>query len=180
VLDEPTNDLDIETLELLEALLQDYSGTLFLVSHDRTFLDNLVTQTIVFEGDGKLLEYAGGYEDWRRALQFRTDAARDDTGRAARGRKQATRPAARVPAAARLSYKEALELAALPDRISALEHEQSQLSQRLTDPALYRAGAVQVKALQARLAEIEAELAASVARWEELETRHGAAQAPAK
>ena len=180
VLDEPTNDLDIETLELLEALLQDYSGTLFLVSHDRTFLDNLVTQTIVFEGDGKLLEYAGGYEDWRRARQFRTEAARGDTNRAARGRKQATRPAARAPAAARLSYKEALELAALPDRISALEDEQSQLSQRLADPALYRGGAAQVKVLQARSAEIEAKLAASVARWEELETRHSAAPALAK
>jgi len=180
VLDEPTNDLDIETLELLEALLQDYSGTLFLVSHDRTFLDNLVTQTIVFEGDGKLLEYAGGYEDWRRAKQFRTEAARGDTGRAARARKPAARSAARVPAPARLSYKEARELAALPDHISALEREQAQVSQQLTDPALYRGGAAQVKALQARLAEIEAELAHSVARWEELETKHSAVLAPVK
>ena len=178
VLDEPTNDLDIETLELLEALLQDYSGTLFLVSHDRTFLDNLVTQTIVFEGDGMLLEYAGGYEDWRRAKQFRTEAARGETARAAGGRKPAMRSAARAPA--KLSYKEAQELAALPDRISALEHEQAQVSQQLTEPALYRGGAAQVKALQARLAEIEAELARGVARWEELETRHSAAQAPAR
>ena len=180
VLDEPTNDLDIETLELLEALLQDYSGTLFLVSHDRTFLDNLVTQTIVFEGDGKLLEYAGGYEDWRRAKQFRVEAARGNTARTARGGKAAVRLAARAPAPARLSHKEARELAALPDRIAALEHEQAQVSQRLTDPALYRGGAAQVKALQARLAEIEAELAHSIARWEELETRHSAAQAPVK
>jgi len=180
VLDEPTNDLDIETLELLEELLQDYSGTLFLVSHDRTFLDNLVTQTIVFEGNGKLLEYAGGYEDWRRAKQFRTEAARDDTGRAARGRKPTARSAARASAPAKLSYKEAHELEALPDRIAALEHEQAQVSQQLTEPALYRGGTAQVKGLQARLAEIEAELAHSVARWEELETRHSAAPAPAK
>jgi len=176
VLDEPTNDLDIETLELLEALLQDYSGTLFLVSHDRTFLDNLVTQTIVFEGDGKLLEYAGGYEDWRRAQQFRTEAARGDTGRAARARK----PAARAPAPARLTYKEARELEALPERISALEREQAQVSQQLTDPALYRGGGAQAKAMQARLAEIEAELVHSVARWEELETKHSAVLAPVK
>ncbi|MBI2226532.1 MAG: ATP-binding cassette domain-containing protein [Betaproteobacteria bacterium] len=180
VLDEPTNDLDIETLELLEALLQDYSGTLFLVSHDRTFLDNLVTQTIVFEGDGKLLEYAGGYEDWRRAQQFRTEAARGDTGRVAGGRKPAARSAARVAAPVKLSYKEARELEALPDRISALEHEQAQVSQQLADPALYRGGAAQVKALQARLAEIEAELAHRIARWEELETKHSAVPAPVK
>jgi len=180
VLDEPTNDLDIETLELLEALLQDYSGTLFLVSHDRTFLDNLVTQTIVFEGEGKLLEYAGGYEDWRRAKQFRTEAARGDTDRATRGRKSAARTAVRMPAPAKLSYKEVQELAALPDRISALEHEQAQVSQQLTDPALYRGGAAPVKVLQARLAEIEAELAHRVARWEELETKHSAVPAPAK
>ncbi len=180
VLDEPTNDLDIETLELLEALLQDYSGTLFLVSHDRTFLDNLVTQTIVFEGDGRLLEYAGGYEDWRRAKQFSAEAARGDSGGAARAPKPAARPAARAPAAAKLSYKEARELAALPDRIAALEHEQAQLSQRLTEPALYRGGTAQVKALQAQLAEIEAELAHRVARWEALETRHSDAQAPVK
>jgi ATP-binding cassette subfamily F protein uup len=178
VLDEPTNDLDIETLELLETLLQDYSGTLFLVSHDRTFLDNLVTQTIAFEGGGKLLEYAGGYEDWRRAQQFRAEAVRGVA--APRERKPAAQPVARAPARAKLSYKEARELAVLPDRIAAIEHEQAQISQRLADPALYRGGHEQVKALQARLAEIEAELAHGIARWEELETRHNAAQAPVK
>src|SRR6185295_13074322 len=122
VLDEPTNDLDIETLELLEALLQDYSGTLFLVSHDRTFLDNLVTQVIAFEGDGRLLEYAGGYEDWKRARQFQAQAARDEGARASRAANAAA-PAARAPARARLGFKEARELADLPDRIAALEHE---------------------------------------------------------
>lgn len=174
VLDEPTNDLDIETLELLETLLQDYSGTLFLVSHDRTFLDNLVTQTIAFEGGGKLLEYAGGYEDWRRAQQFHADAARDVAAR--RERKPAAQPAARTPARAKLSYKEARELAALPDRIAALEREQAQTSQRLADPAIYRGGHEQVKALQARVAEVEAELALGYARWEDLETRYNAGQ----
>jgi ATP-binding cassette subfamily F protein uup len=180
VLDEPTNDLDIETLELLEALLQDYSGTLFLVSHDRTFLDNLVTQVIAFEGDGKLLEYAGGYEDWRRAKQFAADAARSDGNRAAPGRRPAVRPAPRAPLRTRLSYKEARELAALPDRIVALEKEQGAISQRLNDAALYRDQPGQVKVLQSRLAAIEAELARNTMRWEELETRNGAAQAPVK
>ena len=134
----------------------------------------------MFEGDGKLLEYAGGYEDWRRAKQFRAEAARGDTGRAARGRKPAAQPAARVPAPARLSYKEARELEALPDRISALEREQAQVSQRLAEPEFYRGGAAQVKALQARSAEIAAELARSVTRWEDLETRHSDAQAPVR
>lgn len=178
VLDEPTNDLDIETLELLEALLQDYSGTLFLVSHDRTFLDNLVTQTIAFEGGGKLLEYAGGYEDWRRAQQFRAEAERGAAG--PRERKPAAQPMARAAVRAKLSYKETRELAVLPDRIAALEHEQAQISQALADPELYRGGHEPVKALQARLGKIETELAHAIARWEELETRHNAAQAPVK
>jgi ATP-binding cassette subfamily F protein uup len=181
VLDEPTNDLDIETLELLEALLQDYSGTLFLVSHDRTFLDNLVTQTIAFEGGGKLLEYAGGYEDWRRAKQFGAEAARrSDPGRAVHKRKAAEQPLVRTPSRAKLSFKEARELAALPDRIAALEQEQASISRRLNDPALYRGDPSEVKAVQARFAEIEAELAHSIARWEELETRRSATQVPVK
>ena len=177
VLDEPTNDLDIETLELLEELLQDYSGTLFLVSHDRTFLDNLVTQTIAFEGDGKLLEYAGGYEDWKRAKQFRDDAGRVKTGRTTRPAKS---PASSAPSAAvvprkKLNQKEARELEALPDRIAALEKEQAAVSQRLTDAGLYRDQPAQVKVLQARLAELETELARGTARWEELETRNSEA-----
>ncbi len=180
VLDEPTNDLDIETLELLEALLQDYSGTLFLVSHDRTFLDNLVTQTIAFEGGGKLLEYAGGYADWRRAKQFSCDAARNESSRAARKRKPAAKIEVRVAPRVKLSYKEARELAALPDRIAALELEQATVSQRLTDATLYRDEPGQVKVLQARLAAIEVGLAHATARWEELETRHSAAPAPVK
>ena len=184
VLDEPTNDLDIDTLELLEALLQDYAGTLFLVSHDRAFLDNLVTQVIAFEGSGKLLEYAGGYEDWRRAKNFNADAARADTGRAMHERKGTTQPVARTKESNKLSFKlsfkEARELAALPDRITTLEQEQASISQRLTDAALYRDQPEQVKVLQVRLAEIASELAASITRWEILETRNAAALAPVK
>ncbi len=180
VLDEPTNDLDIETLELLETLLQDYTGTLFLVSHDRTFLDNLVTQTIAFEGDGKLLEYAGGYDDWRRARQFREQAVQDAATQPARGRKAAQRSAAKSAAPARLSFKEARELAALPDRITALEQEQSAASRRLADPELYRGESGQARALQERLREIETELAQSLVRWEALEARNSAEPAPAK
>ena len=173
VLDEPTNDLDIETLELLEALLQDYSGTLFLVSHDRTFLDNLVTQTIAFEGDGRLLEYAGGYEDWRRAVEFRTQSARAQMQRAPRSAKLSARTAPAMRN--KLSYKETCELVALPERIAALEQELDAISQRLNDAALYRSQPKQVKVLQARSSAIEYELAQSLARWEELETRNSAA-----
>ena len=176
MLDEPTNDLDIETLELLEALLQDYAGTLFLVSHDRAFLDNLVTQVIAFEGGGRLLEYAGGYEDWKRARQLRADAARREPEPAARAQKRLAQSAARAATRVRLSYKEARELAGLPDHIAALERERASISQRLADPALYRNQPGQVKPLQARMAEIESELDASNRRWEELETRNSTAQ----
>ena len=179
VLDEPTNDLDIETLELLEALLQEYSGTLFLVSHDRMFLDNLVTQTIAFEGDGKLLEYAGGYEDWRRARQFRAQGERTETGRA-RERKAAAPVAAPEPARVRLSYREARELAGLPERIATLEREQVRISARLAEPALYRGDPAEAKGLQARLVVVEAEIARGLARWEELEARNDSAQLPVK
>ncbi|MBI4189205.1 MAG: ATP-binding cassette domain-containing protein [Betaproteobacteria bacterium] len=180
MLDEPTNDLDIETLELLETLLQDYSGTLFLVSHDRAFLDNLVTQVIAFEGDGKLLEYAGGYEDWRRAKAFLADAARSDAVRPARERKPAARAAVQTPMRVKLSHKETRELAALPECIAALEHEQTAISQRLAGAALYRDEPGQVKVLQARLSALGNELAQSLARWEELEARNSASQAPVK
>src|SRR5262249_2479471 len=135
VLDEPTNDLDIDTLELLEELLQAYAGTVFLVSHDRRFLDNVVTSTIVWEGDevpGRWREYEGGYEDWvaqsARAKALRTaeaPKAKDDAPRAAP-------VAAPAPAKARkLSYKEQRELDALPARIEALEAEQKQLGEYL-------------------------------------------------
>jgi ABC transport system ATP-binding/permease protein len=168
VLDEPTNDLDIETLELLEALLQDYAGTVILVSHDRAFLDEVVTQSIAFEGDGRLTEIAGGYEDWR--LYRERQAAQAEPP------PRAHRPPARTPsppreAKAKLSYKEARELEAIPGRVEALEREQGDLAARLADPELYRSAPREVAALNARTAAIEEELMELLARWEGLEAR---------
>ena len=175
VLDEPTNDLDIETLELLEALLQDYGGTIFLVSHDRVFLDNVVTQVIAFEGDGVLREYAGGYSDWAEWHARRASAARETV----RPREPRTDPrpapaasprAAARPARAGLTFNEARELAALPARIEAQEARVAAIRARFADPTLYRDPA-EVKALHAELPQVEADLAADYARWEALETR---------
>ncbi len=140
VLDEPTNDLDIETLDLLEDLMQDYAGTVFLVSHDRAFLDAIVTQTIAAEGDGTWREYAGGYSDWA-AWQ----AGRKERERAAVAATLAAAPKPKSAPAGRqadkkdkLTWKEARELEALPERIAALEAEQQALTARLEDPALYQ------------------------------------------
>ncbi|HEX7607468.1 MAG TPA: ATP-binding cassette domain-containing protein, partial [Usitatibacter sp.] len=165
VLDEPTNDLDIETLELLEALLQEYHGTLFLVSHDRAFLDNVVTQTIAHEGAGRWKEYAGGYTDWQRARAGPAREAPDALGKA-----QPAAPAANRKKA-KLSYKETRELEELPQKLKALEREQEELTRRLADPAIYKDRAVDVKALNARLEAIDGEMTALLARWEELEAR---------
>jgi ATP-binding cassette subfamily F protein uup len=168
VLDEPTNDLDIETLELLEALLQDYAGTLFVVSHDRAFLDNVVTQVIAFEGEGLLHEYAGGYSDWERQRRSAPDPAAE-LAQGAHLPVSTARDAARTEGRARLSYKESRELAALPQKISALEAEQARITQDLADPVLYRDASDRVKALQERYSAVEAELMACLARWDELE-----------
>lgn len=172
VLDEPTNDLDIETLELLEQLLQEYEGTLFLVSHDRAFLDNVVTQTLAAEGDGRWHEYAGGYSDWA-AYQAKLEARQVQE-------KASTSPAvskvSAPPAKAKtdkLSWKEQRELEALPDRIAALEAEQAAISTQLEDPALYQQAAQQAQELSARLATIDDELMALMERWEALESRGG-------
>jgi ATP-binding cassette subfamily F protein uup len=164
VLDEPTNDLDIETLELLEALLQDYTGTLFLVSHDREFLDNVVTQTIASEGGGAWKEYAGGYSDWQRA---RSKPAAPETPKP----KAAAPEPRRRPQGRKLGHREERELAGLPGKLEALEREQADIAAKLADPALYRERAGEVKPLQARHAAIEAELAQVLARWEELEAK---------
>jgi len=178
VLDEPTNDLDIETLELLEALLQDYAGTIFLVSHDREFLDNVITQAIVFEGGGWLQEFAGGYSDWaayRDARDAAQVAAARETAsaRAPRTPVRATSAAAGAKAArgAGLTYAERNELAALPQRIDELEAQCAALRARFADPALYRDASVDVRALHAQRQAQEAELAAALARWEALEAR---------
>ena len=136
VLDEPTNDLDIETLELLEELLQTYEGTLFLVSHDRTFLDNVVTQTIAAEGEGGWKEYAGGYSDW---AGYKASLAKEAASKAKAEARPVAKPA-EVPRAKadKLSWKEQRELEALPGKIAALEGEQAELTKLLEDPAIYQ------------------------------------------
>jgi ATP-binding cassette subfamily F protein uup len=170
VLDEPTNDLDIETLELLEALLQDYGGTVFLVSHDRAFLDNVVTQTIASEGDGRWKEYVGGYSDWLRQRKV-PDVSRDESSAAKP--KSGAGGAVAVPSAERrkLSFKEQRELDQLPARIAALEVEQTALQARLADPGFYREPAEGQRQVQARLATVDAEIDAALERWEALEAR---------
>ena len=168
VLDEPTNDLDIETLELLESLLQDYDGTVFLVSHDRAFLDNVVTQTIAFEGDGRWKEYAGGYSDWLRA----SDRGRAPAPAAETAAETGVRP--RVSSRpAKLTYNETRELEALPAKLEALEQEQKGLAERLADPATYSDRTLDIASLNKRHDAIEAELTALLARWEELESKRG-------
>ncbi len=175
VLDEPTNDLDIETLELLEALLQDYAGTVFLVSHDRAFLDNVVTQTIASEGAGVWKEYVGGYTDWLRQRPAGA-AARINAAGEAEGKPGPTvgagEAATSTPAESRkLSFKEKRELEQLPDRIAALESEQGALRERLADPACYQGALDAVRQLQSRLAAVDAEIDAALARWESLEAK---------
>ncbi|HEX4944440.1 MAG TPA: ATP-binding cassette domain-containing protein [Usitatibacteraceae bacterium] len=173
VLDEPTNDLDIETLELLESLLQDYAGTLFLVSHDRAFLDNVVTQTIAFEGEGRWKEYAGGYGDWQRA---RTGASRDARKPPVEGgADESPRTDTRAPRRkTKLGFNELRELEQLPGKLEALEREQKELADRLGDPAIYQDRSVDLKALNERHAAIEGELTRLLARWEELEAKKAA------
>ena len=171
VLDEPTNDLDIETLDLLEALLADYDGTLFLVSHDRAFLDNVVTQVIAAEGDGLWGEYAGGYVEWERVRGERAVAAREAAEAARRQPAVVDAPARRERTRSSLSYNEKRELADLPERIEALETEHAAVQAQLGDPALYAASEGGVTALATRLAELDAEISTAMARWEELETR---------
>ncbi|MDP2142632.1 MAG: ATP-binding cassette domain-containing protein [Gallionella sp.] len=169
VLDEPTNDLDIETLELLEELLANYDGTLFLVSHDRAFLDNVVTQVIAFEGDGKLMEYVGGYEDWVRVQKYQASVAASKP--VATPPRPAAPPAEKPKVASKLSYKDARELEELPKRIEALEQEQIEITAHFADGSLFRNDPKRAKQLQARSEEIEAQVLAAMARWEELEQR---------
>ena len=171
VLDEPTNDLDIETLELLEAQLVDWPGTLLLVSHDRTFLDDVVTSTWVFEDHGRVQEYVGGYQDWLR--QRVTTSARSATSSPTRPASEATRRGAAAAAVkpARLSYREQRELEALPMRIEAFESEERALNERIAGPEFYKEGGEAIAAALARLETLSSELAAAYARWDELESR---------
>lgn len=177
VLDEPTNDLDTETLELLEELLLDYEGTILLVSHDREFLDNVVSECLVLPGDGRVIEYSGGYSDWRAREEARragahgsaTDGSPGAAASPAAGDGDGRRkPRTRKPG--KLSYKQERELEGLPDRIAALEEEQTRLHERLADPDLYRRDdGTTVQEHSSRLETVEAELAGAYARWEELE-----------
>ena len=180
VLDEPTNDLDIDTLELLEELLQAYKGTVFLVSHDRRFLDNVVTSTIVWEGNespGQWREYEGGYEDWK-MQRDRAQSIRDQAARAAKSK--STPPAAKAAAAApaavaarprKLSYKEQRELDELPKKIEALEAEQKELAAFLARPESYMKEADRAMKAQTRHAKIDDELLVAMERWEMLGAR---------
>ncbi|MFA7667025.1 MAG: ATP-binding cassette domain-containing protein [Burkholderiaceae bacterium] len=176
VLDEPTNDLDIETLELLEELLADYPGTLLLVSHDRTFLDNVVTQSLVAIGDGQWQEYAGGWTDVEaaRARELADKAARTPppAARSQTPPSGSTQGGGRSPRT-KLSYREQRELDALPARIEALEAEQKTLETRLADPASYQEGGDTVRALRERFEAIENELLEALETWEALEARSG-------
>ncbi|HGG58674.1 MAG TPA: ATP-binding cassette domain-containing protein [Gammaproteobacteria bacterium] len=164
VLDEPTNDLDIETLELLEELLADYQGTVLLISHDREFIDRVATSSLVFESPGRIREYVGGYSDWlRQRPEPRSEA----------GSKQ---PAARrkaAPAPRKLSYKDQRELDALPETIEKLEDRQAEIHERMSDPAFYQQSRELIASEQAALAEIESALEKAYQRWEELDQMAG-------
>jgi ATP-binding cassette subfamily F protein uup len=173
VLDEPTNDLDIDTLELLEELLEDYKGTVFLVSHDRTFLDNVVTQVIVAEGNGLWREYIGGYTDWERvrATTTQSTTAKGSVKGEARQEPKDDGAAAAVTKQKKLSYKEQRDLDELPILIAKLEAEQTTISAKLADPALYKNQAEEVQRLNQRFAEIDALLLDSLEKWEAIEAR---------
>lgn len=174
VMDEPTNDLDIETLELLEERLSDYQGTLFLVSHDRVFLNNLVTSTLVFEGNGKVTEYVGGYDDWLRQRPQDDNSAAKPTALAQPSitRAKATKAADHTKHnAAKLSYKEQRELEQLPSQIETLEQSLAQLQHQLADPAFYREPANQQQRTHEQLNQLEQALQQAYTRWEALEAK---------
>ena len=162
VMDEPTNDLDVETLELLEDLLSEYAGTLLLVSHDREFLNNVVTGTLVLEGEGHVKEYAGGYDDWLRQSPEVPPPTKPSTAK--------LEPRHSPPQRARrLTYKEQRELEALPERIETLEAELAELHQRMADPTFYRQAPAAIIGVSNRLQSLQKEVAEAYRRWEELE-----------
>ncbi|MGN6381445.1 MAG: ATP-binding cassette domain-containing protein [Dyella sp.] len=172
VMDEPTNDLDVETLELLEELLTDYQGTLLLVSHDRAFLDNVVSSTLVLEGNGQIGEYVGGYSDW---LRQRPAAAAAVAAAAAKpGLTRNDPPAAPAPTSAaapkrKLSFKDQRELELLPQRIEELETEIAKRGEAMTDPAFFKQDSAAITAANEAVAKLQAELEAAYARWSELD-----------
>jgi ABC transport system ATP-binding/permease protein len=178
VLDEPTNDLDIETLELLEELLGGFDGTVLLVSHDRAFLDDIVTSTLAFEGDGRVREYVGGWADYLRQRRDPNPGTLDpgssaDAGAASRvaGKTAPVAPAADAAARKKLSYKEQRELDDLPARIESLESEHATLKSELESPEFYKAGADRIRFVMARLDDLARALEQTLERWMELEAR---------
>jgi len=166
ILDEPTNDLDLETLELIEAELAAFPGTVLLVSHDRAFLDNVVTSVFAFEGDGRIVEYVGGYEDWERQRVAQVEGA------AAAAAPKPTKADTRArPTSTKLSYKEKRELEALPGTIDALETEIREIEARLGAPEFYREPADLVRTTVERLEAARAELETAYRRWHDLDER---------
>jgi ABC transport system ATP-binding/permease protein len=166
VLDEPTNDLDMETLELLEELLIEYAGTVLLVSHDRAFLNNVVTGTFAMEGGGKVKEYVGGYDDW---LRQRPAPASAEPETPAQPKERTPRPEKPVDKK-KLSYKAQKELETLHQQIDAMEQEQTRLHTQMADPAFYRQAPDRIAAIAARAQQLETNLAAAYTRWEQLES----------
>ena len=165
MLDEPTNDLDIDTLELLETLLQEFPGTLFLVSHDRAFLNNVVTSTMVLEGDGIIAEYPGGYDDWlsqRRPAVKESQPRAKDHGEEVIVNKEKPRPLT-------LSFKEEKELASLPEKIEKLESAREELFTLMSDAGFFKKTPAEMSEAKAKIDTIEAELVSSYERWEYLE-----------
>jgi ATP-binding cassette subfamily F protein uup len=166
VLDEPTNDLDLETVELLEELVADFDGTLLLVSHDRDFLDNVTTSTLVLEGKGRISETVGGYSDWARAT--RADEAKPRQ-RKEKASQETSRPSDLPAGPRKLTWKEARELEALPVRIEELETRQKELHDQMADPAFYQESGEKIAAVKDELAAVDGVLARTFERWEELE-----------
>jgi ATP-binding cassette subfamily F protein uup len=167
VLDEPTNDLDLETLEILEAQLVEFPGTILLVSHDRTFLDHVVTSTFAFEGGGRVVEYVGGYEDWLRQRPAGPLPAGDAPAREATERPRPTVD----PSRRKLSYNERREFEALPDRIRDLEQEDARLRDAIAAPEFYKETKTEIDRVLARVELLRVELDAAYARWDELDSR---------
>lgn len=170
VLDEPTNDLDIETQELLEELLRNYNGTVFLVSHDRTFLDNVVTQSIVFEGNGRLKEYIGGYQDYIDAKK-REEALQPQTKTPVKNTQPSDKTKLKNRYSNKLSFNEQRELNNLPEEIAVLEIEQAELTLKLSDPEIFKKDYIQAAQWQSRISTIEEMLFTKLERWEALEAR---------
>jgi len=173
ILDEPTNDLDLETLELLEELIQNYKGTVLLVSHDRSFVDNVVTQSLAFVGDGRIVEVAGGYEDWAMikhqyvpepqvAAESLKPVKAVDSVPLGVSQQSVKKP--------KLSYKEQKQLDTLPETIATLEAEQASLGELLSDQAIF-ADSSKVQAIQLRLQQLEQEIEAAMTTWAELEAK---------